>query len=632
MSLDWRQRVFAWLDRETVIRVTLGGGLTLIIMGLYLVGAFEWLELRTYDLRYDLLPARPFQTNLLLVRIDEESEARLNMRATDISRALYAAAVRNLAEAGAAMIVFDIMFSRPRDPGGDADFAKAIAEASNVVLARYIGEKEHMTPLPIFRQGEMSEALINVVLDSDGILRSVPLLGFDYSGDAAEPEPILAMSLEVARLSLDPTGGQELDLANSADLGVGSLRIPYPDGHMRINFYGPPGSFPRLSFWRAVTGDLTPDEVQGKIVLIGASAPSQHDSYQTPYTEKLVIALTGQTERMRGVRMDGFEIHANAIQTILDRSFVRRSNDQWGLVPALLIGLGVLGTLLLIQSRSSSVLIAIFRFGLLVGIGAVAYALFWRSRYWLDIVPMYSLIAAQYSAAVSYQRHLEKQKRRQVQSLFGRYVSAQVVDHLVRNPEMANPSGRKECLTIFFSDVRGFTSMAEKMEPQDVQRLLSEYFTEMTRILFQHGGTLDKFMGDAVMAFFGNPEPQPDHALRAVLMALDMQEAITKLNAKWAADGRQTIGVGMGINTGEVTVGNLGSKDFLDYTVIGDTVNLACRLEQNARAGEIIMTQATYDEVKHVIEVEQREPIRVKGKSEAIPVYRVIRWLNSGVA
>lgn len=632
MSLDRWQMILAWLKRETVIRVALGGGLTLVIMALYLLGAFEWLELRTYDLRYDLLPARPFQTNLLLVRIDEESEARLNMRATDISRALYAAVVRNLAEAGAAMIVFDIIFSRPRDPAGDADFAKAIAEAGNVVLARYIGEKGHMTPLPIFRQSERSEALINVVLDSDGVLRSVPLLGFDYSGDAAEPEPVLAMSLEVARLYLDPTGEQELDLASSADLGVGSLRIPYPDGRMRINFYGPPGSFPRLSFWRAVTGDLTPDEVQGKIVLIGASAPSQHDNYQTPYTEKLVIALTGQTERMRGLRMDGFEIHANAIQTILDQRYVRRSNDQWGLVPALLIGLGALGTLVLIQSQSSSILIAIFRFGLLVGIGVVAYLLFWRSRYWLDIVPMYSLVAAQYSAAVSYQRHLEKQKRRQVQSMFGRYVSAQVVEQLVRNPEMANPSGRKERLTIFFSDVRGFTSMAEKMEPQDVQRLLSEYFTEMTRILFQHGGTLDKFMGDAVMAFFGNPEPQPDHALRAVLMALDMQEAVTTLNQKWAAEGRQTIGVGMGINTGEVTVGNLGSKDFLDYTVIGDSVNLACRLEQHAKVGEIIITQATYDEVKHAIAVEPIDAIRVKGKSEPIPVYRVIRWLNSGEA
>lgn len=172
--------------------------------------------------------------------------------------------------------------------------------------------------------------------------------------------------------------------------------------------------------------------------------------------------------------------------------------------------------------------------------------------------------------------------------------------------------------------MRGFTSMSEKMEPQDVQQLLSEYFNEMTRILFKYGGTLDKFMGDALMAFFGNPEPQPDHARRAVLMALEMQEAVIRLNRQWMIAGRQTIGVGMGINTGDVTVGNLGSREFLDYTVIGDQVNLACRLEQQAGAGEIIITQATYDEVKADIEAELLEPVQVKGKSELIPIYRVM--------
>jgi adenylate cyclase len=238
---------------------------------------------------------------------------------------------------------------------------------------------------------------------------------------------------------------------------------------------------------------------------------------------------------------------------------------------------------------------------------------------------MYFLLAAQHTAAVSYQRLIERKKRRQVEGMFGRYVSHQVRDFLVQHPDAANPSGREERLTMFFSDVRGFTSMSEKMEPHEVQQLLSEYFTEMTGILFKHGGTLDKFMGDAIMAFFGNPQPQPDHARRAVFMALEMQEAMTRLNQKWTAEGRRTIGVGMGINTGNVTVGNLGSKDFLNYTVIGDAVNLACRLEQNAKAGEIIITQATFDEVKDVVEVEPMDPIRVKGKSEPIPIYRVTR-------
>jgi adenylate cyclase len=240
------------------------------------------------------------------------------------------------------------------------------------------------------------------------------------------------------------------------------------------------------------------------------------------------------------------------------------------------------------------------------------------------VVPLATLVVMQASVGMAYQRYLEGQKRRVVQEMFGRYVSPQVVEHLIRNPDMANPSGRKERLTVFFSDLRGFTALSETMEPQEVQGVLNEYFTEMTRILFEHRGTLDKFMGDALMAFFGNPEPQPDHAQRAVRMAIEMQQAVARLNQAWSRVGRPTIGVGMGIQTGEVTVGNLGSAQFLDYTVIGDTVNLACRLQEHARAGEILIAQATYDEVRGAVKAERLEPMRFKGKSEPVQVYRVV--------
>lgn len=605
--------------------MAIGGGVLLAVLGLYLLGAFEWLELRSYDLRVIAVPGPLLESSVLLVRIDEESEAELNVRAHDIPRATYAEALRRLAGAGASLIGIDVIFARPRDRADDAELAQAIAEAGNVVLARYIGEKGHQTPLPEFQQGALGEGLINVTLDSDGVLRRVPLVALDYAEEAAEPVPVLAMSVEVARLYRDPGGEHELDLEDPAELRVGPLRIPYPDGQMRINFYGPPATFPRMPFWKVVAGDFQPQEVKGKIVLIGAAAPSLHDYYQTPFTTK-TVALLGKerADDARGVRMDGFEIHANAIQTILDASYIHRSKDQRGLVPGLLVIVGLVGSLLLIQSRKGPAVGAVAWLGLVVVMLAVASVLFWRLRYWLDAVPLLSLVTMQFAAGMSYQRYLEAQKRRQVQAMFGRYVSPQVVEHLVRNPEMASPSGRKERLTILFSDIRGFTGISEQMEPLEVQRLLSEYFTEMTRILFKYGGTLDKFMGDAVMAFFGDPEPQPDHAIRATRTALEMQETVARLNRKWGAEGRRTIGVGMGINTGEVTVGNLGSREFLDYTVIGDAVNLACRLEEHARAGEILIGQATYDEVRKAIDAEPLEPIRVKGKSEPIPIYRVV--------
>jgi len=627
-------RILEWVKRDAVLRVAWGGGITLGFVLLFSLGTFEWFELRSYDLRhtafthfpFNRLPNPPLQTPVLLLRIDEETEDHLNVRANDITRAMYADAVRHLSEAGASLIGFDIIFSRPKDPRQDKAFAGALKRAGNVVLARYIGQKGHRVPLQLFRDAELSEAMINVALQKDRCLRDMPLLALDFSGD--EPAPVLTMSLELARLYLNFEGEQELDLSRADEFMLGPLRIPYPNGRMLIRFHGPPGTFPRMSFWRAVTGELDPSEVRGKIVLIGPSTPTLHDFYCTPYLQKEATTLkledSEQEVKVLGALMDGFEIHANAIQTILDRRFVTRSKDQKGVVPAILLFQGILGTWLLISKRGSFVT-TVFKWAFYVGIGLAGLLLLWRFDYWLDITPMYFLLGAQHTAAVSYQRIIERKKRRQVEGMFGRYVSHQVRDFLVQHPDAANPSGRKERLTMFFSDVRGFTSMSEKMEPQEVQQLLSEYFTEMTGILFKYEGTLDKFMGDAIMAFFGNPVPQPDQAKRAVLMALDMQDAIARLNVKLTAEGRRTIGVGMGINTGDVTVGNLGSKDFLDYTVIGDAVNLACRLEQNAKAGEIIITHATYDEVKDAVEVEPMEPIRVKGKSEPIPIYRVLR-------
>lgn len=606
------------------IGIAIGMGVTLLILGLFQLGAFEWLELRSYVLWHALLPRQALDTRILLVRIDDESAARLNVLPTAVPRRMYAAAVRHLADAGARIVAFDVVFARSEDPVQDADFADAIAKAGNVVLSRYIGVEKHEKPLPLFRKGELGEALINFQLDRDSLLRDVHLVSMDFSGNAQEPEAVLTLGLEVARQFLDPSGGQEIDLDDPSELGLGTMRVPSPDGRMRIHYYGPPGTFPQMSFWRAVRGDLAPDEVRGKIVLIGGAAPTLHDTYLTPFTEKWVQTLAGPSADQQTVRMDGLEIHANAIQTILDRSFIHGSRDQSWLAPGFLVGLGGLGTALLLLSRKRPRTVAVLWGVLLLGILAAGYGLFRWRWYWLDVVPLAMLVVAQASAGMAYQRYLEGRQRRVVQEMFGRYVSPQVVEHLIRNPDMANPSGRKERLTVFFSDLRGFTTLSESMEPQDVQRLLNEYFTEMTRILFEHRGTLDKFMGDAIMAFFGNPEPQPDHARRGVWMAIEMQDVIARLNQTWSAIGRPTIGVGMGIHTGEVTVGNLGSEQFLDYTVVGDTVNLAYRLQEHAKAGEILIAQATYDEVKGTVKAERLEPIWVKGKREPVQVYRVL--------
>ena len=204
-----------------------------------------------------------------------------------------------------------------------------------------------------------------------------------------------------------------------------------------------------------------------------------------------------------------------------------------------------------------------------------------------------------------------------------RYLSPNLVDDILKKKENLVLGGEKIEVAILFSDICGFTSMSEKMQPEDIVAMLNEYFTIMTKIIFKRHGTLDKFVGDAIMAIFGAPIFHPQSALNATRAAFEMQEALKKLNEKWATEGRTTFNMRIGVNTGVVVAGNIGAEDRMDYTVIGDNVNLASRLESNCRPGRVLISQSTYDKVREGVVVETLEPIKVKGKSNLIPIYEV---------
>jgi adenylate cyclase len=208
--------------------------------------------------------------------------------------------------------------------------------------------------------------------------------------------------------------------------------------------------------------------------------------------------------------------------------------------------------------------------------------------------------------------------------MFQRYVSSQVVDVLLAHPDKIKLGGERKRLTIFFSDVRGFTSMSEKMQPEEVVHILNEYLTEMTNVVFKYRGTLDKFIGDAIMVIWGAPVGQKNHAELAVRAACEMKERIKNLQEKWEKEGKKKISAGIGINTGEVVVGNMGSAQFSDYTVIGDNVNLAARLEENASGNQLIISDSTYHEVQDIISAKKLEPLKVKGKEKPVQVYEVL--------
>jgi adenylate cyclase len=239
------------------------------------------------------------------------------------------------------------------------------------------------------------------------------------------------------------------------------------------------------------------------------------------------------------------------------------------------------------------------------------------------------LIAFSGIAAVSIENsHLTDRIRREavVLSNFQRYFAPNVAAQIANQEGSVKlGSGEKRPVVIFFSDIRGFTPMSEKMNPDEISALLGEYFTEMVEIIFEQGGTLDKFIGDAIMAIWGAPIAHEDDANRAINAAIQMQQVLAKLNEKWATQGRQPVNIGIGINFGEVFAGNIGSERRLEYTVIGDAVNTASRLCSKAGPGEIMISEPFYQALRKPPPVEALEPIQLKGKAQAVPVYRVKR-------
>jgi adenylate cyclase len=242
---------------------------------------------------------------------------------------------------------------------------------------------------------------------------------------------------------------------------------------------------------------------------------------------------------------------------------------------------------------------------------------------------IFSVIAAE--AAMSFDNarsHEELSQRIIERQALERFLSGAIVEKILASPDQIHLGGENQTATILFSDIRGFTRMAEKMEPQQVVELLNEYFTEMTDLIFENGGTLDKYLGDGIMAVFGAPIAKPDDALRSVKTAIEMQRGLAGLNRNWETRGQPALWAGIGVNTGAVTAGNIGSTKRMDYTVIGDAVNLASRLCANAAGGQILVSESTYAELKGSLPAKKLDPIRIKGKEAPVAVYE-IGWSES---
>lgn len=459
----------------------------------------------------------------------------------------------------------------------------------------------------------------NVQIDADGVVRQLCLaLPYGRGPDLDGWDIYASVDVQALRIFLGATDQQTVlnyGKAGVASVEFGKKLVVRPDdvSRIKVNYRGPVRTYPYISFADAVQQKFAPSAFKDKIVLVGASATGIGDLRTTPFG---------------GLDFPGVEIHANLIDNLLNQNFLTRGARQaladLGFIFLFGIPLGI--WLAVVQPRW-----LIFGFLLLAPFVAIIYWGFLHG-WWLNfIVPALFTLIPNVSLVALYRVLIEEQEKRKVRGAFQQYVSPEVIRRLLTDPERVKP--RKTAVTVLFSDIRGFTSISEKLDAQELADLLNSYLTEMTRIIFRNQGTLDKYMGDAVMAIWGAPFDEPGHAARCCQAAIDMFARLEVLQQAWRSRGQPVLEIGIGVNTGIASVGNMGSALRYGYTAMGDSVNLASRLEGlNKEYGTgIIISESTRAAVENdSFLVRELDLIRVKGKLQPVTIYELMRADGDG--
>ena len=618
------------------ITIALIVAFALAIMHLGNFSFFEILEQKTLDMRF--LARGPIAPGpeTVIAAIDEKSINKLGR--FPWPRSVWGRVVDRLTEDGAKVIVFDVFFTEPEDVESDDLFKRAIMRSGRVILpvvfdfseagykeSGFTDKKpESLVPsaysvikhkdesfypfqarrvLPtLLRFSSVANSLahINMIPDADGTLRW-EALAIGYHGDFYAP-----IGLQAAWLYRG-LRKEDLALDYRGEVRLGTTAIPTDEhGRMLINYRGPNGMFPQYSISDILDRLTPPGTFKDKIILIGATAIGIYDLRVTPFSPN----------------MAGIEKHASVVDNILHGDFIYRTEATVTLLIFFFaIALGV--TIPRLGAKAGAALFL----SLFIGYLGAVYYLFAAKGIWFNLVYPASALFFGYTSQTAYRFFTEERRARDIRKMFSSYVSKRIVDELIKDPSKAKLGGDRKEITVLFSDIRGFTSFSEKHQPEEVVSLLNEYLGAMTEIVFQYEGTLDKFVGDAIMALWGAPVGQPDHAERACRCAFAMITRLKELQAKWADEGKYVIDIGIGINTGDMVVGNMGAEGKkMDYTVIGDNVNLGARLEGLTRQynNHIIISEYTYAKVEHIVEVKELGTVTVKGKQLPVVVYDLV--------
>jgi len=470
--------------------------------------------------------------------------------------------------------------------------------------------------IPILAEAAASYGFLDINQDSDGTMRNATLIERYQDADFFPSLAVQALR-QYENISDQDTvaylNSQGVDLI---ELGSHKIR-PRPNATALINYAGPYHTYKQYSMWDVISGGVPAGAFHDKIVLVGATALGIGDIRVTPFQEETPTYM-------------GVEIHANIIDNLLHsnekgRGFLIRGDEEWFIDIAFILVFGIGFGLLF--SRLSPLYSTISMLAALAFYSWFAYYMFAEEGRWVSFVIPAGTLAANYAAITSFRMIFEEREKRKLRKTFSQYLSSDVIALIEKDPKRyIRPGGEMKDLTVLFSDIRGFTSISEKLSPNELVQLLNEYLGDMTDALFATGGTIDKYIGDAVMAFWGSPYPHEDHAARGCACALDMLRRLEKLNQKWESEGRTRIAIGVGLNSGPMNVGNMGSARRLAWTVMGDNVNLASRLEGiNKEYGtHIIVSEGTYQQVSRQFVFRDLDRIRVKGKLQPVGIYELL--------
>ena len=660
--------------KQHIVRIALGLAVVLLFIGhaarFYQIGIITQLDNIIYDTRLRLTMPRTQDERIVILDIDEKSLQEVAR--WPWPRDVMAKVVEKLFDRyQIALVGFDVVFAEADFSSGikrldelalkefkqvpgfadtyerlrpqldnDGMFAKAI-KGRPVVLGYYLNSegdakriaaipdpvlpkgtfggrniafttwKGHGGNLAPFQQAAANAGHFNPLVDFDGVVRRVPMIA-EYDGAYYE-----ALSLAMVRTLL---GFPKVEPGFAADrlahkgyaglewLKVGPLTIPVDEtASALIPYRGGKFSFKYISLSDILNDRLPAGALKGKVALVGTTAPGLLDLRSTPVDSVY----------------PGVEVHANLIAGMLDRTIKQKPPFMLGAeVVLLLIGGIALALLMPILSPLRAVLVSAAGMALIIALNLVVWT---EGNMVLPLAASLVMTVALFVINMAYGYFIESRSKRQFTELFGQYVPPELVDKMAEDPEKYSMEGKSEELTVLFSDIVGFTSISEALSAKDLASFINEYLTSMSLVIREHRGTLDKYIGDAIMAFWGAPVEDPEHARQGVMAALAMQTRLKEINELVLSKGWPPIRIGIGLNSGMMRVGDMGSKVRRAYTVMGDAVNLGSRLEGLTReyGVGVIVGIGTKERVKDVI-FRELDKVKVKGKDEPVAIFEAV--------